>query len=144
MEGRITNTGMNYRPKTERLRTEFLFVTSRSGGPGGQHVNKVETKVTLKFDVQRSALLTQEEKDIITQRLARHLTRDGVLMLTVQESRSQHENREKVIEKFDGLLAKAFVKTKTRKATKPSRMAKLKRLQSKKTHGEKKKWRQKP
>lgn len=135
---------MNHHPDADRLRDELHFSTSRSSGPGGQNVNKVETKVTLKFDVQSSSKLTPEEKDVITRKLAQHITRDGILMVMAQESRSQLENRERVVEKFNALLTGAFRKRKIRKATKPSRTAKLKRMQSKKAHGEKKKWRQKP
>lgn len=126
------------------LRNELLFSTSRSGGPGGQHVNKVETKVTLRFDVGRSAILTQSEKEIITRSLAHRLNKDNVLQLTAQDSRSQLDNKEEVIRKFDNLLAGAFRKRKSRKATKPSRTAKAKRLHTKKANSEKKKWRQKP
>lgn len=126
------------------LASELVFTTSRSGGPGGQNVNKVNSKVTLQFDVRNSALLTDAEKDAIAAKLASRITRDGVLILHAQESRSQVQNKEAVVNKFDQLLAKAFEKRKARKATKPSRGSVQDRIRKKKVQGEKKKWRRKP
>ena len=126
------------------LENELTFTTSRSGGPGGQNVNKVNSKVTLLFDVEGSQILTPEEKNLIAERLSSRLTREGILMLTAQESRSQLGNKETVVEKFDALLSKAFEKKKLRKATKPSKTARQERLKKKKVVSEKKKWRRKP
>jgi ribosome-associated protein len=123
---------------------EIKFQTSRSSGPGGQNVNKTNSKVTLRFDVVNSLVLTAEEKEIILAKLATRLTSDGELILHAQEKRSQFQNKDEVVEKFDTLLAKAFVKKKARKASKPSKAAVQKRIKNKKQHGEKKKWRQKP
>lgn len=126
------------------LTSEIKFQTSRSSGPGGQNVNKTNTKVTLRFNVINSLVLTPEEKEVILARLATRLTSDGELILQAQEKRSQLQNKEEVVRKFDLLLAKAFQKKKARKATKPSKGAVQKRIQNKKQHAEKKKWRQRP
>jgi ribosome-associated protein len=122
---------------------ELEFSTSRSSGPGGQNVNKVNTKVTVKFDVQRSTVLNEDEKILLSQKLAKKITTEGILVLSSQDKRSQLENKESVMTKLDGLLAKAFEKKKARKKTKPSKAAKQKRIEWKKKVGEKKKWRQK-
>jgi ribosome-associated protein len=126
------------------LGNEIAFTTSRSSGPGGQNVNKVNSKVTLRFDIAGSAVLSQEEKDILLKKMASRLTTEGVLILSAQDKRSQFQNKEEVIAKFEALMAKAFQKKKARKATKPSKTAVHKRIQNKKQHSEKKKWRQKP
>lgn len=126
------------------LGSELVFTTSRSGGPGGQNVNKVNSKVTVHFDVPQSEVLTPEEKQTILDKIPSRLTREGVLVLTSQDSRSQIQNKETVIEKLEALLATAFVKRKRRKPTKPSKGSKQERMRKKKVHGEKKKWRRKP
>jgi len=127
----------------KRLQHELVFKVSRSGGPGGQNVNKVNSKVTLSFDVARSNELSTEEKETILHKLASKLTTDGILVLSSQDSRSQLDNKQTAIEKFERLLTKAFEKQKARKATKPSKGSVQKRMNSKKQHSEKKKWRQK-
>lgn len=129
---------------SSQLRSELQFSTSRSGGPGGQHVNKVETRVTLKWNVLESRLLTPEEKELLLHRLTSRLTSDGTLILTAQESRSQATNKDLVLTKLDELLTVAFQKKKARRPTKTTATAKRKRLQSKKAHSEKKRWRQRP
>ena len=126
------------------LANELVFTTSRSGGPGGQNVNKVNSKVTLQFDVVNSAVLTPEDKATLHEKLYSRLTNEGVLMLTSQESRSQIRNKEIVMAKFDELLARAFERKKIRRPTKPSKGAVQSRIKKKKVHGEKKKWRRKP
>jgi ribosome-associated protein len=127
-----------------QLYRELDFTASRSSGPGGQNVNKVNSKITLKFDVAHSQILTDEEKHIILTRLSGQLTKDGVLQLSSQDQRSQLENKEAVIKKLEWLIAKAFEKKKARKKSKPSHTAIQKRIKSKKHLSEKKKWRQKP
>lgn len=125
------------------LEPELEFSASRSSGPGGQHVNKVNSKITLKFDIGNSTLLTEDEKAVLLTKLASRLTVDGVLILTSQDKRSQFQNKEAVQTKLDALLTKALLKRKARKATKPSKNSVQKRIKKKKQHSEKKQWRQK-
>ena len=136
---------MNFRTlNAAQLYRELDFTASKSSGPGGQNVNKVNSKITLNFDVAHSQILTDEEKHIILTRLSGQLTKDGVLQLSSQDQRSQLENKEAVIKKLEWLIAKAFEKKKARKKSKPSHTAIQKRIKSKKHLSEKKKWRQKP
>ena len=125
------------------LGNEIIFSASRSSGAGGQNVNKVNTKVTLKFDVKNSQYLSDEEKEILLKKLATRLTNDGVLLLSSQEKRSQLQNKEAVVLKLEKLIAKAFEKKKARKATKPSKGSVQNRITEKKQRSEKKQWRQK-
>ncbi len=126
------------------LQPELEFSASRSSGPGGQNVNKVNSKVTLKFDVRNSSVLNEEEKTFLLNKLASRLSTEGVLILTAQDKRSQLQNKEAVMAKLDTILAKAFEKKKVRKATKPSKGSVQNRIKKKKQHSEKKQWRQKP
>lgn len=134
----------NLKITSDQLSSEFVFTMSRSGGPGGQNVNKVNSKVTLQFDIQNSRILTAEQKQVISEKLSSRITREGLIVIPVQETRSQAENKEIAIGKFDMLLAKVFEKRKVRKATKPSKAARQKRLKKKKVVSEKKKWRGRP
>jgi ribosome-associated protein len=123
---------------------EVVFMTSRSSGPGGQNVNKVNTKVTLKWDVLRSTVLNAEQREIIARKLAARITNEGILLITAQDKRSQLLNKEEAVRKLDQLLKSAFAVRKIRKATKPGKAAKQRRIQEKKIRSEKKQWRQKP
>ncbi len=118
--------------------SEFKFSASRSGGPGGQNVNKVSSKIELRFNVLESPLLSIGEKEIIQKKLENKINIEGELVLVSQSERSQLANKEKVIEKFYVLISKALTIQKKRKPTKPSKSAKEKRLESKKINSEKK------
>ena len=107
------------------------FQTSRSGGAGGQHVNKVETKVTLLFDISAATIFSEEEKARIRQRLSARLDADGRLQVVSQETRSQLRNKELALGKLVDLLSAALKTTKPRRATKPSKAAVQKRLDAK-------------
>ncbi|MGB0404044.1 MAG: alternative ribosome rescue aminoacyl-tRNA hydrolase ArfB [Salibacteraceae bacterium] len=118
--------------------SELKITTSRSGGPGGQHANKVETRVQLRFNVFQSEILTEEEKETIKIKCVKKLTNEGDIIVTCEDKRSQLKNKEIALQKLDVLLKKAFEKPKVRKPTKISKAKKAKRLTNKKIHGVKK------
>lgn len=121
------------------LESEMDFETSRSSGPGGQNVNKTNSRVTLRFNIPSSVLLDEQEKEILQQKLS--LTTEGDLLISSQESRSQLNNKENCKEKFYETLMQAFKKKKVRKVTRPTKASQRRRLDDKKKQGEKKKWR---
>lgn len=119
-----------------RLQPELHYQFARSGGAGGQNVNKVATKAELRFNVRQSALLTDEERAILEDKLATKLTTDGELVLTHQTERTQLANKEKVTRKFYRLIEKAFERPKSRRATRPPKAAVAERIAEKKRKGD--------
>ena len=115
--------------------SEIGYSTSRSSGPGGQNVNKVNTKVELRFNVNLSSLLSDSEKELIISKLKNRITVDGELLLVSQSERSQLLNKSLVTEKFYDLLANALTIQKKRRSTQPTFTSKIKRLEKKKIRG---------
>ncbi len=128
---------------TALLLAEVSYKASRSGGAGGQHVNKVSSKVELAFDVANSTVLNDEQKALVQLKLAAKINVDGILKVTEEGDRSQLVNKENVQKKFINLIKEALKKPKKRKPTKPSAAAKAARVESKKKRGEIKETRRK-
>jgi len=123
---------------------EISFRTSRSSGAGGQHVNKTETKVELLFDVMSSAGLSDEEKELVKNKLVSRISDEGLLAISSQKSRSQLDNKDNTVEKLNHLLVKALTPVAKRIRTKPNKGAIEERLAEKKIQAEKKLARKKP
>jgi ribosome-associated protein len=129
--------------KTRSFENEFNFSASRSSGAGGQNINKVNTKIELRWLVNDSQVLTDEEKLLIHKNLASRINSEGYLYLACQTQRSQLQNKEAAIEKFFLIVAKALTPKKKRKPTSPSATSKAKRLSDKRILSEKKVFRKK-
>ena len=120
----------------KNLKHEIVFQSTRSGGKGGQHVNKVETAIIAAWPVAASQLLTEEEKQLVLEKLANRITAEGNLQVKAQTHRTQLENKQEAIEKINSLVAKALEKKKKRLPTRKSRASIEKRLESKKRNSE--------
>ena len=129
---------------TEKIIKELKFKAVRSSGAGGQHVNKVSSKVELIFDLQNSLELTEEEKELLFKNLKTKLTKENLLLLSCDESRSQHKNKEIVIKRFLEIISKGLIVPKKRKPSKRTKSSILKRLEKKKKQAFKKAFRRKP
>lgn len=123
---------------------ELRYRATRSGGPGGQHVNTSSTRIELEFDVAGSPSLTEAQRGRIQERLSNRISGEGVLLLSSSGSRSQHQNREEVTERLATLLADALRRPKPRRKTRVPRAAKEARLKEKKKRSETKRKRGRP
>ena len=110
---------------------EVTFTASRSSGPGGQHVNVTESRVTLWFDLEASPSLSESQKARIRERLAGRIGKDGRLRLSVQSARSQHQNKAAALELFAALLAQALTPRKARRPARPTKASQERRLDAK-------------
>ena len=128
----------------EIILKELHFKAIRSSGAGGQHVNKVSSKIELTFDLENSEALNDDEKTLLKSKLSSKLTTENILILTVEETRSQHKNKELAIKKFVSLIETNLKKTKKRTPTKPSKAVIKKRLETKEKTSGKKALRKKP
>ena len=120
----------------ELLRNEIEFRAVRSSGPGGQHANKTATKVELSFDISASMAFSEEEKNRIRKKLSNRINKEDILKMSSEDSRSQHSNKEIVIQNFLKEIRNALKKSRPRKKTKPSRASKIKRLKEKRKKSE--------
>ncbi|MEZ4809761.1 MAG: alternative ribosome rescue aminoacyl-tRNA hydrolase ArfB [Allomuricauda sp.] len=128
----------------EQILRELQFKAVRSSGAGGQHVNKVSSKVELSYNVDVSEGLSEPEKNRFRSKLKSRLTNEGVLVLQCDEARSQHRNKDLVVKRFFDLLKKTLEVPKKRKPTKPTKSSVEKRLKAKKMDADKKAGRKKP
>jgi len=128
----------------ECLKRELEFRTSRSSGPGGQHVNKTESRVELLWSPQESDCLSEEQRIQVSMRLDNRINDDGVLILVSEKHRSQHRNKADVMERFLDLVLASLVPVKKRRHTRPTRTSVEKRIRNKKLRGEIKKSRRDP
>jgi ribosome-associated protein len=122
---------------------ELRYTATRSSGPGGQHVNKANTRITLWFDVAGSPSLSDEQRALVLRRLATRIGRDGVLQVVSQRSRSREANREAALARFVELMRFALARRKPRTATRATRSSAVRRVETKKERGKIKRTRSK-
>ncbi len=137
-------SGSRLKYPKERFMEEMAFSASRSGGPGGQNVNKVNTKVELRFNIIETQLLSDEDKALILKKLGNKITNKGELILTSEKYRTQLKNKQQVIEKFFSIITEALTPLKKRIPVKPTKASIEKRLENKKIQSNKKKNRKTP
>jgi ribosome-associated protein len=130
--------------QNRNFESEFIFASSRSSGPGGQNVNKVNTKVELRFNILNTMLFSEDEKEIVTRKLKKKINKEGDLILTAQSERTQLMNKKVVTEKFFLLISKALTIPVMRRSTRPTRTSVKKRLDEKRNLGLRKQLRKLP
>jgi ribosome-associated protein len=129
---------------TTEIIKELNFKAIRSSGAGGQHVNKTSSKIELTFDLENSLSLCEREKELLKAKLSSKLTKENVLILFCEETRSQHRNKDIAIKRFLGVLKTNLIRQKKRRITKPSKGAMTRRVETKKRTSFKKALRKKP
>jgi ribosome-associated protein len=127
--------------KKRNLENEFVYSTSRSSGPGGQNINKLNTKVELRFSISNTILFSDEEKELLRSKLQKKINGEGELILIAQSERTQLMNKKIVTEKFYAVISKALTSPPKRTATRPTIASVKKRLEQKRNLGSKKKLR---
>lgn len=130
--------------RRNQLLKELRLTSSRSSGPGGQHVNKVNSRIELHFNLEASDVFTPTEKRIIKHKLTNRINTDNEIFLASSEKRSQWQNKERVIQRFFELIEKALIPKKKRIKTNPTKASRIKRIEGKKQLSEKKKMRKRP
>jgi ribosome-associated protein len=130
--------------KDRNFENELIFSATRSSGPGGQNINKVNTRVELRFNIVSTTLLSEKEKELIYRKLANKISKEGELFLTAQSERTQLMNKRAVTEKFFIIVAKALTTPARRKSTKPTISSVRKRLDDKRNRKVTKKFRKLP
>ncbi len=128
----------------ENIIKELQFKAIRSSGAGGQHVNKTSSKIELTFDLENSHSLSDREKDLLKTKLQTKLTKENVLILFCEETRSQHRNKELAIKRFLSLIKTNLVRPKKRKPTKPSKASIKRKAENKQRNSVKKALRKRP
>ena len=124
--------------KQRNIISEVIFTATRSRGPGGQNVNKVNSQVQLRFNIINSEMLTKNEKSVLLYKLKHQLTKNGDLIITAQTERSQLQNKKLALDKLQAVLEKVLKPQKTRIATRPTKRSNVRRLEQKRRHGEQK------